>query len=129
MNIEFLTLAWSRESGYQSATGTVIDDSEQWNNLWQLHTCNEEPRLPAPQVDFTHYSVIAVFAGEKPTSGYSVEILSVETRGTNEQPSIAIMVQYRQPEPGEFVSREFTYPNHIVKIPKIDQNKVIFRRA
>lgn len=129
MNIEFVTLAWSRDSGYQSAAEIVIDNSEQWNNLWQLHTCNDEPPLRAPQVDFTRNGVVAVFAGEKPSSGYSVEILSVETCGTNEQPSIAITVQYHHPEPGEFVIREFTYPNHIIKIPKVDRNKVTFRYA
>lgn len=129
MDIKFTTLAWSRDSGYQSATETVVDNLEQWNNLWQLHTCNAEPSPLVPQVDFTRYSVAAVFAGEQPNSGYSVEILSVEARAEKEQPAIVITVQYRQPQPREFVIRELTYPNHIIKIPKIDRNNVTFRRA
>lgn len=127
MDIEFITLAWSRDSGYQSAHCLVIDSPEQWINCWQLHTCHAEPPLPAPQVDFTRYSIIAVFAGEKPASEYSVEIMSVEVTGTEEQPSIAITVQHHQPKPGDFVIEMRTYPNHIIKIPKVaDRNKVTF---
>lgn len=130
MNIDFRTIARGSDSGYQSASQImVIDNSEQWNDLWQQHTCNTEPPPPVPQVDFTRYSVVAVFAGEQPTGGYSVEIFSAETSGspTQEQPSIAITVQYRQPKAGEFVTEALTYPYHIIRIPKID-GKVVLKQ-
>jgi hypothetical protein len=121
MNIDFTTIAQGTNSGYQSASMTVIDNSEEWVDLWQQHTCNVEPPPPVPQVDFTRYSVVAVFAGEKPTGGYSVEILRVETSDSQmkQQPSIAITVQHRQPEAGDFVTEAFTYPYHMIRIPKI----------
>ncbi len=126
MNIHFTTIARGTDSGYQSASQMVIDNSEQWIDLWQLHTYNTEPPPPVPQVDFTRYSVVAVFAGEKPTSGYSVEILSVETSGSQTKEQLAITVQYRQPEAGDFVTEALTYPYHIIRIPKID-GKVVFK--
>lgn len=129
MNIDFATLARGTDSGYQSASHMVIVQSEPWINFWQLHTSNAEPPPPVPQVNFTRYSVVAVFAGEKPTSGYSVTILSVETSGsqTKDQPSIAITVQHCQPGVGDFVTEALTYPYHIIRIPKIDGNKVVFK--
>lgn len=131
MNIDFTTIARGTDSGYQNTSQMVIDNSERWLDLWQQHTCNTEPSPPLPQVDFTRYSVVAVFAGEKPTGGYSVEILTAQTTGSEikNQPSLVITVEYRQPKAGEFVTEAFTYPYHMIKIPKIDGQKVVFKRA
>ena len=130
MSIDFTTIAQGSDSGYQSADQMVIDNSEQWLDLWQQHTSNTEPPPPVPQVDFTRYSVVAVFAGEKTTGGYSVEILSVETSDseTQERSAIAITVQHRQPEAGNLVTEALTYPYHIIRIPRIDGN-VVFKHV
>ena len=129
MNIDFTTITQGTDSGYQSASQMVIDNSEQWSNCWQLHTDNAEPPLSLPQVDFTRYSVVAVFAGEKPTSGYAVEIVRAETGGsqTKERLLLAITVRHRQPKAGDFVTEALTYPYHIIRMPKIDGNKVVFK--
>lgn len=131
MNIDFTTIARGTDSGYQSASQMVLDNSAQWSNLWRQHISNIEPPPPVPQVDFSRYSVVAVFAGEKPTGGYSVEILTVETNSsqTTDLPSLAIAVRYRQPSAGEFVTEAFTYPYHMMRIPKIDANKVVFKHV
>jgi len=126
MFIDFTTIARGTNSGYQSASQIVIDNSQQWINFWQQHTSNAEPPPPVPQVDFTRYSVVAVFAWEKPTGGYSVEILSVQTSGYQTQEQLAITVQHRQPEAGDLVTEALTYPYHIIKIPKID-GRVVFK--
>ena len=131
MNIDFTTIAQGTNSGYQSASQTVIDNQEGWINLWQQHTSDTEPSPPVPQVDFTNYNVVAVFAGEKSTGGYSVEILTVETRNfqTKDLPSLVIVVEYRQPKPGDFVTEAMTYPYHMIKIPQTDVKKVVFEQA
>lgn len=128
MNIDFTTIARGTNSGYQGASQMVIDNSEQWINFWQQHTSNAEPPPPVPQVDFSRDSIVAVFAGEKPTGGYSIEILSAETSGSQiqERSVIAITVQHCQPEPGDFVTEALTYPYHIIRIPKID-GRVVFK--
>jgi len=131
MNIDFTTIAQGADSGYQSASQTVIDNKERWINLWQQHTSDTEPPTPVPQVDFTSYNVVAVFAGEKSTGGYSVEILTVETRNfqTKDLPSLVIVVEDRQPQPEDFVTEAMTYPYHMIKIPQIDVKKVVFEPA
>jgi len=131
MNIDFTTIAQGADSGYQSASQTVIDNQERWINLWQQHTSDTEPPTPVPQVDFTSYNVVAVFAGEKSTGGYSVEILTVETRNfqTKDLPSLVIVVEYRQPKPGDFVTEGMTYPYNMIKIPQIDVKNVVFEPA
>ena len=129
MNIDFTTIARGTDSSYPSARQMALRSSQRWSNVWQLHTYNTEPPLPIPQVDFSRYSVVAVFAGEKPTGGYSVEIIKVETNGsqTKEPEAIAISVRYRQPKAGEFVTEALTYPYHMIRIPKLDVSKVVFK--
>lgn len=131
MNIDFTTIAQGADSGYQSASQTVIDNQERWINLWQQHTSDTEPPPPVPQVDFTSYNVVAVFAGEKSTGGYSVEMLTVETRNfqTKDLPSLVIVVEYRQPQPEDFVTEAMTYPYHMIKIPQMDVKNVVFEPA
>jgi hypothetical protein len=131
MNIDFTTISRGADSGYQSASQTVIDNQEGWINLWQQHTSDTEPPPPVPQVDFTSYNVVAVFAGEKSTGGYSVEIVTVETRNfqTKDLPSLVIVVEYRQPQPEDFVTEAMTYPYHMIKIPQIDVKNVVFEPA
>lgn len=131
MNIDFTTIARGTDSGYQGASQMVIENSQQWINCWQQHSSNADPPPPIPQVDFNRYSVIAVFVGEKPTSGYSIEILSVETSGSQiqEQAPISIIVQHCQPKAGDFVTEALTYPYHMIRISKINGSKVIFKHV
>jgi PrcB C-terminal len=126
MNIDFTTIARGTDSGYQDTNQMVIENSQQWTNCWQQHTSNAEPPPLVPQVDFTRYSVIAVFFGEKPTGGYSIEILSAES---NNSESICITVRHCQPKAGDFVTEALTYPYHIIRISKIDGSKVIFKHV
>lgn len=130
MNIEFTIISQGSNSSYQSTSQMVINNSEQWNDLWQQHTSNTEPPPPILRVDFTRHSVVAVFAGEKPTGGYSVKILSAKTSGSpaQERSLITITVQHRQPEAGDFAKEALTYPYQMIRIPKID-GKVVFKHV
>ena len=129
MKVDFTTIARGAHSGYQKASQMVIDSQEEWEDLWQQHASDIEPPPPVPQVDFTRDKVVAAFAGEKPTSGYSVEILTVETRNsqTGKLPSLGIKVKYRQP--GDAVQEVITQPHHIIRIPQIAVEQVVFERA
>ncbi|WP_169219286.1 protease complex subunit PrcB family protein [Brasilonema sp. UFV-L1] len=51
----------------------------------------------------------------------------METSGsqTQEQPAIAITVQYRQPKAGDLVTEALTYPYHMIRIAKIDGKVVL----
>lgn len=129
MNIHFSTIAWGIDSDYPEARKMIVNQPKQWVQLWQLHTAYDEPPPPVPKVDFNRYRVLAVFAGEKPTGGYSVDILSVEAGSSQskEQTSLLVTIKFCQPEEDEMVTEALTYPYHIIQIPKIHGSKVFFR--
>ena len=55
------------------------------------------PPPPVPEIDFTRDEVIAVFAGEKSSSGYSIRVAAVETSNDSE----ILIVKIRQDKPGK----------------------------
>ena len=80
------------------------------------------PAPNAPEVDFSEEMVIAIFSGEKPTGGYSIEITKVEL----DEDEVTIFFEEVSPEPGQPVTEALTQPFHIVKINRIDDLPVKF---
>jgi hypothetical protein len=131
MKVNFRTIARGANSGYPTASHMVIDNSEEWADVWQQHTSDFIPPPPVPGVDFTDNQVVAVFMGEKCTGGYSMEILTVETKISEQEDLtlLVITVAYRQPQPGDIVQEVITHPYHIITIPQLAANKVLFQQA
>jgi hypothetical protein len=131
MKVNFRTIARGANSGYQRASQMVIDNPEEWADIWQQHASCNIPPPPVPDVDFTDDQVVAVFMGEKRTGGYSVEILTVETKSSEQEDltSLVITVAYHQPKSGEIVQEVITHPYQIITIPQLAGNKVLFKKA
>ncbi len=131
MKVHFRTIARGANSAYQTASQMVIDNPEEWASVWQQHASNIIPPPPVPRVDFTDNQVAAVFMGEKRTGGYSVEILSVEIKSSEQDDltSLVITVAYHQPQPKDIVPEVITHPYQIITIPQLAANKVLFKQA
>jgi hypothetical protein len=87
----------------------VARDEGEWARLWMEHA----PARPRPSIDFAKEAVVGVFAGVRPTAGYSVEIVGYrEAAG-------AIVVLYREsaPAPGTLAAQVLTAPYAIATIP------------
>ncbi len=82
----------------------TVDSQSGWEDVWKMTSGD-----PAPEVDFSKYGVVAVFAGEKNTGGYSVEFLEPVTRDGKK------IIPYRIKSPGEsfFVIQSLTQPYHL----------------
>jgi len=95
-------------SGGNEGARTILDP-ETWESLWR-----ELSRDPAPKVDFKGQQVVAVFLGQRPSGGYSIEIVRV-------LPGEAyVSVEYRErtPPPGRTPPEGATSPFALKLIPK-----------
>jgi hypothetical protein len=128
MNIDFTTIAHGIWCAYRKANQIIIRDREQWEDIWNQVFSETVPPPPVKEVDFLHEIVIAVFVGEKRSTGYSVEIVSIHTQPSQVNGSMSLIVKtkYREPSKGEVVGDALTQPHHIVKIPKVDFANAIF---
>lgn len=100
-----ITMDWSGTYCSRKESGVIVVDSRpEWEEVWKMTS-----EKPAPEVDFAKYVVVAVFAGEKNTGGYSVEFLEPVTRDGKK------IIPYRIKSPGEsfFVIQSLTQPYHL----------------
>jgi len=123
--ILFQTIAKGTRSGVSEAGQIIVRTQAEWNALWQKHSSMESNPSQAPAIDFNKEIVIGIFLGQKPTSGYDVEITSVErSDGT-----LTVSFREKSPQPGAVLTQAFTQPFHMVRIEINETPAVRFRRA
>jgi hypothetical protein len=97
-------------SGIRRYRTAIVRDPRAFVSLWAQHGQGRRPL-----VDFTRYSVAAVFAGEKPTGGYRVKYSRTRKTGR-----LAIVeFELESPSPDMMVTQAITYPWAIRILPKL----------
>jgi hypothetical protein len=88
----------------------VARTTEEWAALWRQHAGD----TPAPKVDFSTRTVVAVFLGSKMSGGFGAEITGTRQQGG------ALIVEWREPrpEPGMVSAAVITAPAHLASVPK-----------
>jgi hypothetical protein len=101
-------------SGVKQKETLFIDNQEEWEKLWRIHTINMNPSPLLPEVDFKENTVIAVFMGEKKSTGYGIHITRVDDTGTK----LYVALEELIPGKGSAVAEKVTQPYHIVVVPR-----------
>jgi hypothetical protein len=65
-----------------------------------------------PRVDFEKHTVVAIFAGEKPTGGYSIRLVGGDKRGEG----CEIRYRVQEPPPGAIVTQAITSVFAVVRL-------------
>lgn len=71
-----------------------------------------------PEVDFEKYTLIAVFMGELPTSGYKINIDKI----IEEKKDVKVFLTETSPGKDCQVNQVFTYPYKAIEVPKISKS-------
>ena len=114
--IRFSAIQVSGEKDVARLAAWVIRSDEEWRKfLVEILGYSGSP----PRIDFTRNTVVAIFAGEKPTGGYSVRVDRI-TDDTRPGESAGGTVHYSVTAPPQdaFVTQAFTYPYAVVRIEK-----------
>jgi len=113
------TVAQGAMSNIDEPRQAVVRTAAEWQALWKQHAGEGMP----PSVDFNQSTVVAVFLGSRPTTGFAVEITAAKAEGTR------TVVEYleRQPPRDAIVAEVLTSPFHIVRLPRT-AGPVEFRR-
>lgn len=92
----------------------VIRDQLAWERFW---TESFGERFATPPIDFSRNMAVAVFAGQKPTGGYSVFIPLVKRT----EDRLVVFYRLTAPAPGSVVTQAVTSPFAIAIIPTSPQ--------
>jgi hypothetical protein len=107
------TIAKGDGSGVSTPRRVVIRDDRAWRALWTEHA---GASAAAPRVDFATQMIAAVFAGDRPTPGYGVEITDVRRDGD----AVGIVVTESRPPHGTLAAQVIVTPFHIVALPRFE---------
>lgn len=114
MKCEIRRIASGTTSGVNSCRTVVVQDQAAWQQLWKEHTSRQLPPPALPSVDFGKEMVLAVFAGTKSSTGYSVSINNIVTTAK----SLKAKVATTSPPSGAITGQMLTQPFDIVAVPK-----------
>ncbi len=107
------TIAKGDGSGITTARRVIIRDDQEWRAVWAQHAGSA---APLPDVDFRSQMVAGVFAGDRPTPGYGVEIVDARRQAD----TLAIVVSESRPAPGMMAAQVIVTPFHIVALPRFE---------
>jgi hypothetical protein len=98
----------------------TVRSAAQWAALWKENGAG----APLPPVDFSREMVVGVFAGSRPTAGYSVEIVRAVGNGG------ALVVQYVETAPSRdtVTAQILSAPYHLAAMPKHD-GEITFKKV
>ena len=113
-------------SGVTDSGLHVLRDQEAFDALWRQHTRLQLPTPPTPEVDFDVSMVVATFAGQKTSGGYSVRIEEVIRMPETADSTSQIVVRTLETVPGAdaVTTMMTTSPFHMVRVPKADGDSV-----
>ena len=118
--LNFQTLAFGFYSSHVEPGYYVVNTQKEWEHVWMKHTHTAAQSNP-PQVDFSKYTVIAVFMGQYSTGGCKIRVREIIDTGL----SVIVRVERTHPGKGCIVIEALTQPYHIVMVEKISK-PVIF---
>ncbi len=107
------TVARGEDSRITDPRRVVVRSAEEWTALWAAHA---GPGNAAPPIDFSSSIVAAVFAGERLSAGYGVEVAGAVEEGAG----VRVFVEERRPGSGMVAAQILTAPYHIVSMPRVE---------
>lgn len=113
-----MTEFYGMTGGARFPFASEVNSREEWDKLPQA------PVLENINPDFSKYTALVVFAGEKNTAGYSVKFVSIK----EEAGSIAVEYTISAPEKDAMTAQVITNPYAVRLIPKTGK-QVIFNKS
>lgn len=111
--VAFTEVAGGGMSGVNEPGGRVIKNLTEWQTL--VGEVMGESTV-ASAVDFNKDMVIAVYAGEKPSGGYAIQVKRIELSPTE----IVVSAKVIAPNPGDATITVLTSPFQWVKVHRSD---------
>ncbi len=79
--VPFQTILAGSHSLADTSAIVLVKNESDWDKVWIQAKGRIDPLPARPTVDFSRQYVIAAFMGERPSSGFRIEISAIEKRG------------------------------------------------
>ena len=109
--VAFQAILAGAHSLVDTASVVLVKNERDWEKTWVQAKGKIDPLPSKPSVDFSRQYVIAAFMGERPSSGYHIEISNIEKKGG----TLDVYVK-KYETPGMLTV--ITNPFYLARIPK-----------
>lgn len=79
--VAYQTILAGSHSLADTSTVVLVKKESDWEKVWIQAKGRIDPLPERPTVDFTRQYVIAAFMGQRPSSGFRIEVTAIEKRG------------------------------------------------
>jgi hypothetical protein len=111
--VSFQTILAGSHSLADTSAVVLVKNESDWDKVWIQAKGRIDPLPARPTVDFSRQYVIAAFMGERPSSGFRIEISAIEKRG-----NILDVYIKKYETPGMLTV--VTNPFYLARLPKGD---------
>jgi hypothetical protein len=105
-------------SGISEELTRVVDSPSAWRELWIRHQSKAERVPPLPDIDFSKDQVLAIFAGQKPTGGYKVQIVAMTETPWNGKAARVVKYRVQGPPKNALTTQVITEPFVFKVVPR-----------
>ncbi len=112
ISIPYKILFNNEHSNIKEKKNVVIKNITDLKVIYASINSTRRPGLPLPKVNFKKEKVLGLFLGEKSSSGYQIQIDSIQNNGKE------IVVNYKINTPKRMASMVITQPTLLILIPK-----------
>ena len=119
LNVPFNIISQGAFSNISLPNQLVIKNNKDWQRVLRIH--GNSPDSKKISIDFDDKIVIAVFAGQQPSGGYTVGVSNIKRINNN----LLVTVTFNEPRKNQSISLALTQPYIMFSTKKIDGN-IIF---
>jgi hypothetical protein len=116
-DMEFRVVDQGDLSGLSDEAYFVVENENEWENIWEKHAILGVPPKPCPEIAFSEEVVICALMGRRSTAGYRI---SIERVWGNEE-GIHVRVVKHEPPDDMIVAQILTYPFVFASIERTDR--------
>jgi hypothetical protein len=111
-----------QHSGIRKQQVRLVRTKAEWLTLWREHSSLQLPGPELPQIDFESQMLIAVFLGERPTSGFGVQVQRVRAMAAvqGKAPQLEVTAHETRPDPDTPQAQVITSPFHMLLAPRTE---------
>ena len=109
-----------QHSGIREQQLRLVRTQAEWLALWREHSSQQLPGPELPKIDFEGHMLVAVFLGERPTSGFGVQLQRVRSLAgpKGQAPTLEALARETRPDPDTLQAQVITAPFHMLLAPR-----------
>ncbi|MFT7678362.1 MAG: hypothetical protein ACI8QC_002352 [Planctomycetota bacterium] len=109
-----------QHSGIRSQQLRLVRTQAEWLSLWREHSSQQLPAPEPPKIDFESQMLIAVFLGERPTSGFGIQLQRVRALAgeQGQAPTLEAMARESRPDADTLQAQVITTPFQMLLAPR-----------